>query len=127
MKSKLLVASAFGLCLSTNAFANDIAGKWLQIDDKTGTSKAVIEIRKDTKNSYTAQIVKITPRPGYTPQEKCKNCPAPYTNQPILGMDVYYVQTVYQTNRKQSVKKIILMKELKRKYYTILSKNFLLK
>jgi len=38
-----------------------------------------------------------------------------------------YAQTVYQTNRKQSVKKIILMKELKRKYYTILSKNFLLK
>ena len=88
MKSKLLVASAFSLCLSTNAFANDIAGKWLQIDDKTGTSKAVIEIRKDAKNTYTAQIVKITPRPGYTPQEKCKNCPAPYTNQPILGMDV---------------------------------------
>ena len=38
-----------------------------------------------------------------------------------------YAQTVYQTNRKRSVKKIILMKELKRKYYTILSKNFLLK
>ena len=38
-----------------------------------------------------------------------------------------YAQTVYQTNRKQSVKKIILMKELKRKYYTMLSKSFLLK
>ncbi len=30
----------------------------------------------------------MTPRPGYTPRETCVNCPAPYTNQPILGMDV---------------------------------------
>ena len=50
MKSKLLIASAFGLFLSASTFANDITGKWLQIDDKTGTSKAVIEIRKDAKD-----------------------------------------------------------------------------
>lgn len=88
MKIKFVLASVIGVFFSAHAFANDITGKWLQIDDKTGTSKAIIEIRKDTNNSYIAKIVKITPRPGYIPQEKCKNCPAPYTNQPILGMDV---------------------------------------
>lgn len=88
MKIKFVVASAVALLLSAHTFANDITGKWLQIDDKTGTSKAILEIRKDPNNIYTAKIIKVTPRPGYVPQEKCKDCPAPYTNQPILGMDV---------------------------------------
>lgn len=87
MKIKFIVASIIGLFLSAYAIAEDITGKWLQIDDKTGTSKAVIEIRQEG-TTYTAKIVKVTPRPGYIPQEKCKNCPAPYTNQSILGMDV---------------------------------------
>ena len=88
MKKILALVGALGLGLSTQVFAADIAGKWLQIDDKTGTSKAVIEIRKEANNTFTARVIKVTPRPGYTPQEKCINCPSPYTNQPILGMDV---------------------------------------
>lgn len=36
----------------------------------------------------TAKIVKVTPRPGYTPKETCVNCPAPYTDKPILGLDI---------------------------------------
>ena len=88
MKKILALVGALGLGLSTQVFAADIVGKWLQIDDKTGTSKAVIEIRKEANNTFTARVIKVTPRPGYTPQEKCINCPAPYTNQPILGMDV---------------------------------------
>ncbi|CYV11166.1 transposase-like protein%2C IS1239 [Streptococcus suis] len=37
-----------------------------------------------------------------------------------------YAQTVYQSNRKRSVKKLILTKEIRRSY-TIISKNFRLK
>ena len=88
MKRILALVGAIGLGLSTQVSAADIVGKWLQIDDKTGTSKAVIDIRKEADNTFTARVVKVTPRPGYTPQEKCINCPSPYTNQPILGMDV---------------------------------------
>lgn len=89
MKFKTILGTfIFGILLTTTSFANDIIGKWLQIDDKTGTSKAVLEIRKEANDTYTARIIKVTPRPGYTPQEKCNSCPAPYTNQPILGMDV---------------------------------------
>ena len=58
------------------------------IDDKTGSSKALIEIRQEANGSFTGRIIKVTPRPGYTPKETCVNCPAPYTNKPILGMDV---------------------------------------
>lgn len=89
MKIKMILVSfLFAFLCTTTAYANDIIGKWLQIDDKTGTSKAILEIRKESNDTYTARIIKVTPRPGYTPQEKCNDCPAPYTNQPILGMDV---------------------------------------
>lgn len=70
------------------AYANDITGLWKNIDDKTGSSKAVLEIRQEPNGTYTAKIIKVTPRPGYTPRETCVDCPAPYTNKPILGLDV---------------------------------------
>ena len=76
------------LAFSYSVLASDLSGTWQQIDDKTGSPKAIIEIRKEANNTYTGKIVKVTPRPGYTPQRTCNNCPAPYNNQPILGMDV---------------------------------------
>ncbi|WP_286716636.1 DUF2147 domain-containing protein [Acinetobacter sp. UBA2581] len=69
-------------------YAQDLTGTWQQIDDKTGSPKALIEIRQDSNGTYAGKIVKVTPRPGYTPQKTCNKCPAPYTNQSILGMDV---------------------------------------
>ena len=44
--------------------------------------------KKENNNTFTGKIIKVTPRPGYTPRETCNNCPAPYTNQPILGMEI---------------------------------------
>ena len=84
---KILTAVVFS-SLSSLAFAQDITGTWKNIDDKTGSSKAVLEIRQEANGTFTAKVIKITPRPGYTPKESCVNCPAPYTNKPILGMDV---------------------------------------
>ncbi|QIO09725.1 DUF2147 domain-containing protein [Acinetobacter lanii] len=86
---KKALISIFNLfTLTSVVYAQDITGTWRQIDDQTGTSKALIEIRKESNNSYTGKIVKITPLPGYTPKEKCVNCPPPYTEKPILGLDV---------------------------------------
>ena len=84
---KILTALVFS-SLSSLAFAQDITGTWKNIDDKTGSSKAVLEIRQESNGTFTAKVIKITPRPGYTPKETCIKCPAPYTNKPILGMDV---------------------------------------
>ncbi|MGE8540392.1 DUF2147 domain-containing protein [Acinetobacter sp. ANC 3813] len=77
-----------GAVFSGSALAQDLTGTWQSIDDKTGSPKAVIEINKENNGSYTGTIVKITPRPGYTPQKNCNDCPAPYTNKPILGMEI---------------------------------------
>jgi uncharacterized protein (DUF2147 family) len=74
--------------MTGTAYAQDLSGTWQQIDDKTGSPKAIIDIRKEANNTFTGKIVKITPRAGYTPRETCYKCPAPYTNQPILGMEV---------------------------------------
>lgn len=97
-----LVASAF-FC---QTHAQDITGVWKNIDDKTGSSKAILEIRKSTNNTFVAKIIKVTPRPGYTPKEFCVNCPAPYTNKPILGMDILTGLT-YTSNNNFSNGKII--------------------
>ena len=75
---KLKLAAAVLLSgLSSLVFAQDISGIWQNIDDKTGSSKALIEIRKDSNGAYIGKIIKVTPRPGYTPKETCVNCPIP--------------------------------------------------
>lgn len=74
--------------LSSAVYAKDITGIWQQIDDKSGAPKALIQIRKEANNTYTGKIIKVTPLPGYTPKQRCNDCPAPYTNTPILGMDI---------------------------------------
>ena len=87
VKMKLTIALICST-LASFALAQDLTGTWKNIDDKTGSSKAILEIRQENNGTYTAKIVKITPRPGYTPKEICVNCPPPYTNKPILGLDV---------------------------------------
>ena len=88
MKKSKIAMMLMGACMTVSAFAQDLTGTWQQIDDKTGSPKAIIEIRQENNGTYVGKIVKVTPRPGYTPQKSCNNCPAPYTNQPILGMDL---------------------------------------
>ena len=83
-----LAAAVLLSSFSSMLWADDITGLWKNIDDKTGSSKAVLEIRQESNGSYTAKIIKVTLRPGYTPKETCVSCPAPYTNKPILGLDV---------------------------------------
>ena len=84
----LLSALLLTVFTATAAIAQDITGTWKNIDDKTGSSKAVLTIHQEKNGTYTAKVVKITPRPGYTPRETCIDCPAPYTNKPILGLEI---------------------------------------
>ena len=98
--NKFILGTLFSV-LSCSSMAKDITGTWKNIDDKTGSSKAVLEIRKEANGTYTGKIIKITPRPGYTPKETCIDCPAPYTNKPILGMDV--LKNLKQTSEEDYV------------------------
>ena len=88
---KIAINTAFFIALlgSFPFFAQEITGTWIQIDDKTGSPKALIEIKKQTNGSYSGKIIKVTPRPGYTPRETCFKCPPPYTDQPILGLEIF--------------------------------------
>ena len=84
---------------STTTFAQDITGTWHYIDDKTGEPKGLVKIEKQANGTYAGTALKATPRPGYTPKEFCTNCPAPYTNKPIIGMQVITgLKTTDQTN-----------------------------
>lgn len=88
MMKKQIISVLFFSVLSSLAFAEDITGLWQTIDDKTGAPKGQVEIRKEANGTFVGKVIKITPRTGYTPKEICVDCPAPYTNKPILGMDV---------------------------------------
>ena len=87
MKGKQFIGAFLLSAVSSFSFAEDIIGLWQTIDDKTGAPKALVEIRKEN-DTYVGKIVKVTPRAGYTPKETCVDCPPPYTNKPIIGMDV---------------------------------------
>ena len=88
MKGKQFIGAFLLSAVSSFSFAEDITGLWQTIDDKTGAPKGQVEIRQEANGTYVGKIVKITPRAGYTPKTTCVDCPAPYTNKPILGLDV---------------------------------------
>lgn len=88
MKGKQFIGAFLLSAVSSFSFAEDIIGLWQSIDDKTGAPKALVEIRKEADNTYAGKVVKLTPRAGYTPKETCVDCPPPYTNKPIIGLDV---------------------------------------
>ena len=88
MMAKQLIGALLLSAVSSFSFAEGIIGLWQTIDDKTGAPKALVEIRKEADNTYAGKVVKLTPRAGYTPKETCVDCPAPYTNKPIVGLNV---------------------------------------
>lgn len=53
--SKLTLAFAFATTvMGSTAFAEDISGTWKNIDDKTGSSKAILDIRQGMNVIVTA-------------------------------------------------------------------------
>ena len=76
------------LSFASYTSAADIAGVWRTIDDKTGYVRAHIKITKSDNGVYTGTIIQDFPAPGETPLLQCNNCPAPYTNKPLIGLDI---------------------------------------
>ena len=88
MKKNVLMGVFASFMFSGSLFAADLTGTWQSIDDKTGSPKALIEITKAENGTFTGKIVKVTPRAGYTPKTICVDCPAPYTNKPLVGLEI---------------------------------------
>jgi uncharacterized protein (DUF2147 family) len=86
MKTILGLLTITALC--STAMAQNISGTWRYMDDKTGEAKGIVKIEQQTDGTYAGTALKATPRAGYTPKEFCTNCPAPYTNKPIIGLQV---------------------------------------
>jgi uncharacterized protein (DUF2147 family) len=83
-----LITLGVGLSLAGLSQAAELEGTWRSIDDRTGFSRGIVEIKQEADGSYSGTVIKSTPRPGYTPKETCQNCPPPYTDQPMIGLKV---------------------------------------
>lgn len=69
---------------------DDVIGYWRTIDDQTGFSKAIVRIQKAVDGTYLGTIVKIVPRPDYTPKVYCQRCPQPFKDKKILGLPILW-------------------------------------
>jgi hypothetical protein len=52
MKRNLTLGLLLGAAVSGSALAQDLTGTWQQIDDKSGSPKAIIEISKESNGTY---------------------------------------------------------------------------
>ena len=91
MQKKSIRKGILGLVLSlasVTAFSATIEGFWHSIDDRTGEKLSIVEIRKGADGRYYGKIVYRYPVPGGVALTHCTKCPPPYTNQPILGLEI---------------------------------------
>jgi len=87
----LLLSTALLAHFSHAAVINpDISGVWHSIDDKTGLEKSIIRINKTSNDTYGGTVLKVFAQPGYKPEENCIDCPAPFTNKPIAGLNILW-------------------------------------
>ncbi|MBC7751917.1 MAG: DUF2147 domain-containing protein [Candidatus Saccharibacteria bacterium] len=76
--------------MSSMALAADVTGTWRSIDDKTGFAKSIIRIEKTANGTYSGTIEKVLTHEGYIPKKICVNCPAPFTDKPIEGLNIIW-------------------------------------
>ena len=91
MQKKSIRKGILGLVLSlasVTAFSATIEGFWHSIDDRTGEQLSIVEIRKGADGRYHGKIAYRYPVPGGAALINCTKCPPPYTNQPLLGLEI---------------------------------------
>lgn len=86
MKKGFFCCMLFSIVSWTHAA--DITGTWRTVDDKTGYVRAYIQIEKQKDDTYAGKIIKDFPALGEVPLTQCHNCPAPFTNKPIIGLTI---------------------------------------
>ena len=92
MQKKSIRKGILGLVLSlasVTAFSATIEGFWHSIDDRTGEKLSIVEIWKGADGRYHGKIAYRYPVPGGAALINCTKCPPPYTNQPILGLEIF--------------------------------------
>ena len=92
MLNRMLIKAIVGFsiaCASLTTFAASIEGYWKSIDDRTGEQLSIVEIRKGADGRYHGKIAYRYPVPGGAALINCTKCPPPYTNQPLLGLEIF--------------------------------------
>ena len=79
----LMLAALSGLSF---AQSDPLIGKWKTIDDRTGYSRADVEIRKKPDGTYEGIIVETRNVPGAEKMVTCTKCPGTLKNKPFLGL-----------------------------------------
>ena len=85
-----ILASVIFATLSSFSFAANIndplVGKWKTVDDRTGYSRADVEISKKPDGTYEGVIVATRSVPGTEKMLTCTNCPGNLKDKPFLGL-----------------------------------------
>ena len=79
----LMLAALSGLSF---AQSDPLIGKWKTIDDRTGYSRADVEIQKKPDGTYEGIIVETRNIPGAEKMGICINCPGKLKNTPFIGL-----------------------------------------
>lgn len=91
MLNRVFMKGFLGLSItftSLMTYAASIEGYWKSIDDRTGEQLSIVEIRKGADGRYHGKIAYRYPVPGGAALINCTKCPPPYTNQPLLGLEI---------------------------------------
>ena len=91
MLNRMLIKAIVGFsiaCASLTTFAASIEGYWKSIEERTGEQLSIVEIRKGNDGRYHGKIVYRYPNSHGIALTNCTKCPAPYTNKPILGLEI---------------------------------------
>ena len=87
---KLFVFLASLMCLTTVFAAESptLAGTWKAIDDKTGYSRADIEVVQNSDGSFSGKIIRIRSVPDKPLVETCTKCKGNLKDKPYVGMQI---------------------------------------
>ena len=80
-----LLLSSISVC-SFAGNEDPLVGKWKTIDDRTGYSRADVEVRKKADGTYEGIIVETRGIPGSEKLLLCTKCPGPLKDRPFLGL-----------------------------------------
>ncbi|RKG31294.1 DUF2147 domain-containing protein [Acinetobacter tianfuensis] len=78
----LSLITSFGFA----AESDPLVGKWKTIDDRTGYSRADVEIKKKPDGTYEGIIVETRNIPGTEKMGICSNCPGHLKGKPFIGL-----------------------------------------
>ena len=84
---KIILLCCLGL-LSSISYASDLTGKWKTVDDKTGYSRADVEIIKNSDGTYSGKIYAIRPLPDKPLEPRCLQCKGNLKNTPYVGLQI---------------------------------------